>query len=643
MDAFPTISRALYDVHDYISEHYNERKDRPNWAQIFEKYLRPAIRSGSKEVIVSIIGPTNAGKSSLFNFIPSYYRHSKLSSPEISKVTFHMGTTARPVIMANPNSVDGPRLTARLGPLKAWENAEESAQSGLPVIYPIPDFYKKLVFVDNPAFDSEKRIEEAKKTFLWSDVVLYVFSSPNDWNIGFMRSLFNEIGVRPVILVFRGSHHSSQSEATYNTQEVSRAIFPNTLLSTETGLPVPVVGSYVIHESERKDGRPISVWPEPLLSSPEFSFLLNNMDSNFERVRQRSLRSAFVFALQGYTEELRENKKKEEHRQLIQDLLEVVLAQSVTEAGTKIPSFGLTKELEKFWLGHSSGIRKLGRAIGFLKTFRTKPPDFNLSAKSLQEIQLFLQGYVDKAISQFLLTISRGRIEINTKTPGANTLIKLIDDYRSEFGIATAAPPYVQHISKDEVVIAIAEPNQIQKIMESNLNRDWSAITAAAKKDIIDDFNSLSAVIQGEFLTVARDRFKSAGISGKAARLILPYLAVTPAVVALSLIWSQGRTLIDVGSWLMIGGAMVGAHYISKWDDMVLRKEWEQIIDIWFQENQQPRLFKILRKHILDRTSNQAHQTGQDSTFRSIELADQAIEELTQQPTLLLKEKLEEK
>ena len=221
-------------------------------------YDTPLIR-------VSLSGPTNAGKSTLFNAITSGHWMGDIASSAkdekilISSISRGTGHTKTPVISINPqHNVDEviTPFTTQYGAIKRLTHATDPEQAdSTAYLHQSEGLPKKIALIDLPDTNS-KNLENKKRALEWirsSEVIAFVFNQHtmgDKANLEFMQQTLAEIGDRKIILIDRFFQEGMNSEdfsrqVTDGFLQIAHTLFPRAKEFVGTDqLPHQIIGCY---------------------------------------------------------------------------------------------------------------------------------------------------------------------------------------------------------------------------------------------------------------------------------------------------------------------------------------------------------------------------------------------------------------
>lgn len=610
---------ALVTARNYL----DERNGRS--VALIDRYVWPAIKSDSTELVIPLVGAQNTGKSATFNSLPKYINLEAgvLPPREISKVGTWGGETSRPVMLIADSTLEQKRkLERRFGsPLKLWTDADTSSYEGAPLAYSIDSPLKNLIFIDTPSFDVKSERPVADQATLWADVVMFVFSTENyksESNLEYIRQKFTEMGNRKSILVYRAGPRVSEEQAVLHIHEVAHAIYPK----AQGEMPSSVLGSYAIMN---QSGPPELT---PIGQSPKFDKLILDLDHSAESIRKNAIEESMDVIADELAQKIRIDQQQNEELEIYRSALSALLKDNLDQVIGVFPYNELGRDLEHYWFGQTHGLRGLGRWIAHpLRQLRgTREATLHVSSQGTKEVERYLEGVVTGVVTQFLLATAQGNIRIRTTTKEFERLRSEIEDYRLQNNIQGDTHPSIQFVDKSTAIVHLADPGYLHQQLKEYRDRDWVRIKEQAKNEVLRDFYGLTAQIQGEFTEAAATRLKDRTITKKSAGVIYPLMSVVPTLAAVTFIIADKRSLLDIGSMLAIFGAHQAARFFVYLDEKNLKSDWMRVIDDWYGRRQRPRIDTILRKYLVNAINTKKPESLQ------LKRVEDAIETLTKPP-----------
>lgn len=559
----------------------------PEWTQIVRSFLLPAVASPSSSLVLTLVGPSNVGKSLVFNSLlgPG-------ASEAPSPVSFNSESTARPVVMFDASAFDQQgAFDARFRRTERWRSPEQVMARGVPLTYPAPGFFRNLIFVDTPAFTALSTRNEVLQQLAISDVIIYVFSNSNyaeDSILDFLRHRMAERGPRDLILIYNVNKAILPAYQEEHFRHVANRIFG---IRDSREMPSGVLAYYHLVHNDRVAAGDEPVQLIPLGGSPAFQSLLGELNSNAHLQRRQSLNFSLKFVLESAERTIKNTEKVESELEILNSIFDVYLGY-LTASQVNVPYHRLGSELERIWNRQSGGLRGFAHWIarplemaGFYN--RSREPE----AAALTEVQRYLEALVDKVVADFRLGVAEGVIRIPHSAAKADQLIALIDQFREKHPEA-ATPSYAQREDTLEIVLPKSEP--VQRILEQYLRRDWSGVSGAIKTEAKENLSNLILQIQSRLPDLAA----SQNISLRARQSFYTAMSVVPAIAAAGFLIYRGTSLSDVEALATIIGVHLSARMFVGFDERALHRGWSESVKSWLEERQQPRLLEIFDRNV---------------------------------------------
>ena len=560
----------------------------PAWSKLFNDYLIPARRSHSDELAIAFYGPGNSGKSTILN--------SLVKQTAVSKIDFSEGTTtSRPIFLVNSALAQGPILTQRFGRnLVPWQSPAMAVQSGPPVVFRIQKFYKHLIMIDAPSNDIVRYRDTAALAVRWADVIAYVFTYTNyrnELNLRNLRDTFQQVGNKPVIIIYRAPSSMPKRDAFTHMQEIANAMFPNAAINPDTGLPTFVIGTYVLLESDRVPGGRAKPVILPFRKTVPLPALLNTLDLQHVNFRRLSLQNNFNFFLDGVANDIRQLQRDEAEVKLTDEAFRVLLQETIDQSIRNFPYDRIAQDLHEIWAGRRLGFHAAARFIAHpIRSLGGHKTALTINDNDRNRIESFLNSSVDHIVSTLLLAASRNFMTLSEDEPGVKKIIATVSALHEKYGIPENEPPYI--VKKDDTVeLHLSGTPEIKKRIESFLNRDWDEIDKEIKSSALDSILRLVYVVQAELETaVGRTSLRYKSVS-----LLHSSTAVAPAVVLTMYMFLSGAANVKT-----VMGLLAASGWARFWvflDERKLDKEWLDKICKWFHDRQMPFFIDIFKRY----------------------------------------------
>ncbi len=294
------------------------------WQSIYHFFARPIFEENSP-LIFSVVGPTNIGKSTLFNAIASYLSPSKPNLSPLSTIGALADVTKRIVVMAHPSKVFKNQtnirkgllsnLRRRIGNFVISGESHQKTEDNSALIVPVDTIPEQAIFLDSPGHNTKDTANKdlAFRAYGTSEVLIYIFSKESYSTIDnyeFITQAIGSVGNRKSILVFKGHYsHSQRADIETMFQQVAGDLHPDSPINSDTGLPVNVEGRFVMVESAKVAENPL-VTPEliPLnkgrdenegnLSFPE---LVNDLIKRSQQIKEETFGNVLASVHKGAT------------------------------------------------------------------------------------------------------------------------------------------------------------------------------------------------------------------------------------------------------------------------------------------------------------------------------------------------------
>ncbi len=583
----PTLNQqqALATVFNDASklvEQMGQTKDPPAWYRVLKDYILPYRQTKSNQLAVALVGPANSGKSTIINSLAAYFQ----SPTDISRSGFAELSTSRPVILVNPALEKSSLLTNRFGPVVPWQTLMMTSQEGLPVVYPLKNFYKNLILIDVPSSDSDPLRTIADKAVRWADILAYTFtytSYRNDINLQQLRDTFARIGQKPVILIYRAPASMPKRDADAHFKTVTQAMFPNATINPDTGLPTLIKGVYILLESDKVGaGYAIPVLKPYGKAGKKLWDVLQNYDSAPLPARRQSLQNNFTFVVNGINKDIINLQREQAERKVTDEAFQLLMKASVDRMLNMFPYDRLASDLQEIWIGRHQGIHQWARWLAHpLQMARGHKTVLEIGEIDRDRIEYFLDSAVEQIVNATSLAASRRMMKFPLKLKGVERLLKSVDEMHKRFGIPEKQTPNYK-IKNETVEFYLPDTPKINSMLNSYLHQDWDNIKVEIKKAALETVLRLTYTIQAELDSVVgrtrmRHRLKKMFYSGG---------AVAPAVFLTFYIFFSG-----VASLKALFGAfavMVNARILTYFDERTLKQDLREMVANWFNERQSP-------------------------------------------------------
>ena len=243
-----------------------------------------------------------------------------------------------------------------------------TSQEGLPVVYPLKNFYKNLILIDVPSSDSDPLRTIADKAVRWADILAYTFtytSYRNDINLQQLRDTFARIGQKPVILIYRAPASMPKRDADAHFKTVTQAMFPNATINPDTGLPTLIKGVYILLESDKVGaGYAIPVLKPYGKAGKKLWDVLQNYDSAPLPARRQSLQNNFTFVVNGINKDIINLQREQAERKVTDEAFQLLMKASVDRMLNMFPYDRLASALH-FRFDSCACIARRSRFYGF--------------------------------------------------------------------------------------------------------------------------------------------------------------------------------------------------------------------------------------------------------------------------------------
>lgn len=608
--------RALFT----LSQAFRGIEPQPGWLQVIDEYLLPAARSPSTNLVLTMIGGTNVGKSQVFNSLPILTDRSVETEAEPvtvhpSPVSFDAESTARPVIMANAGLFDEQgNFDMRFTRTERWRNPEQVASPGPALVYPVKDFFSNLIFVDTPAFTSPGTQADVIQGLRIADVFFYIFSNANygePSSLDFVRQRLEENGPRDIVLIYNVNAAIPPEVAETHFQYVREGLKSG--FSPDT-LPVNIMAAYHMIHSEKVARGEEGVQFLPFADSIPFEELLVNLEANSATHRRQSLNLTLKYVLEKAKQSIAEINLLEGELDVTEKIFDAYLNHLIRDAVLNIPYHRLGPDLEKAYYRQTTGFRKfsqwLANPLNMSGLFEGPSP---AKSPAVREIERYLDSVIEKVIAEFRLGVAEGIIRIPTDDDQAPKVLEDINQFRKRFSVGEEGPSYQKTNGFYE--IQLPRSKTVQLYFDRFLARDWHTLVPEIKKDVRENFANLILQIQSRLDELARKQ----SFAVRAKQGVYTTLAIAPALMAVTYMAYRGTAILEIQTLASIFGAHLAARLFVSLNESSFRRGWAEAIRSWLEERQEPRLSEILRRHIRLRPTEQRVQFDRARVSQAID------------------------
>jgi hypothetical protein len=582
-----------------LTESVRSIEPEPVWSKVIQSYLLPSLGTPAPNLVLTLVGPSNSGKSLIFNSVP--YLHNHLHEPpgirvqDPSTVSFDAQSTARPLLMFSDSLFDEKgTFDARFPRSERWKSRDQTTQPGPPLVYFVNDFYRNLILVDTPAFNWPASRGEVTGLMRASDVLVYVFSNANyddEENLAFMRDWLLENGPRDVIFVYNVNAAIPEEVIGRHFIWLMEKVFQ---VESSVDFPSNLIGVYqMVHSEKTARGETLGQFISHHGSQP-LDELLAGMDKNAATHRRQLLNLTLGHVLAAVEQTVDDSDRENAELELAGQLFAKYLDYLVGESLKSFPFYRLSQELEVTWNRQASGVRGFAhwvahplRMSGFSRSLSVP------QVSAMTEMERHLETVVEQIAAKFRLAVAERRIRVPVGEPMAEQSAELVREFRERFPDKRAQDPAVNR--KDgHYVIQLPTSAPVEKYFENYLRRDWPAVVASASKDAKENFSDLTMRIQTRLDEIARNQ----GLAVRGVQAAFVTMAVLPAIIAVAYMAYRGTGLTDLQTLSTIFGAHLAARLFVALDQNSIRKSWNQAVHEWFLERQEPRLTEILQRNI---------------------------------------------
>jgi hypothetical protein len=593
----------------------------PAWSQVIKSYLLPSVGSSAQNLVLTLVGPSNSGKSLIFNSV-RFFRspHSEplgdgLKDP--STVSFDAQSTARPVLMFSDNLFDDKgTFDPRFPNTERWKMREQTLERGPPLVFLAADFFRNLILVDTPAFNWPTSREQVVGLMQSSDVLIYVFSNANyddAENLAFLHDWQTANGPRDIILVYNVNAAIPAEVIRNHFKWVTDKI---STMSDEDDPPLNVIGAYQMVHSE-KVGRGEQL--EELIAHgvyPSFEDLLLSLDKNSASHRRQLLHLTLGHVLESAEAGLSQLERNEAELRLTEQIFAKYLDYLIDESLTNFPFYRLGSELELNWNRQASGLRGFAHWIAHpLRMAGLSRGSGGIQMPVVREMERNLETVVEQVSAKFRLGAAEHAVRIPATNARAVEVAELVRKFNLKFPVAKDAENPSAEVKDGQYLVKLPSSAAMDQYFEQYLRRDWPAVVAESKKEAIENFSDLTVRIQTQLNEIARQQ----GVTVRGGQAAYVTLAVLPTLMAVAYMAYRGTGLTDLQTLSSIFGAHLAARLFVTLDQKSLQKGWNQAVQDWFTKRQEPRLNEIFLRHLGVKPAAISEERGRENMRHAIE------------------------
>jgi hypothetical protein len=598
----------------------------PDWTESIQKYLIPSLQAPHQNLVVTIAGGTNVGKSLIFNSLRTLNSvEPEIHSNEPSSISFNADSTARPVLMFSADLFDeNGNFDIRFPRTERWRSIDQVKVPGIPLVYPTKNFFRHIIFIDTPAFTEIAKGNEPQEFIdlaARSDILIYVFSNANysdRRNLEALRQTLQRVGPRDLILIYNVNAAIPQTIAEEHVDYVSRYLQNATEASREDPAP-RVIGSYQMVHSERVAAGEENANLIPIGGAMPFSELLNILDSNFFLQRRQALNFTLKHILERAKETFADVHREESELDLTERILMSYLDHLISETTKDVPYDRLGAELEETWNKQSPGLSGFAHWVANpLMMAGVTARSTSRRMEALDEVEHSMENIANTIVAEFRLAIAEKIIKIPSEDPVSHDIIEAVDQFRERFGIhGDRAPMYKIADQTLEVHLPIDSPG-LKLYLDDYIRRNWPASIAQIKQASKESFANLALEIQ----TKLGELVQKQPFHARAAQSLYTGLAVCSVIAAIAYIAYQGRRVVEVESIVALISAHLLARLFVRLQHRSLNQSWDGLISDWLSERQHPRLREIIATHVRFRPSSQKLGVEFENVRRAIDQLD---------------------
>lgn len=572
----PQAAHALQILRSGFGKLGLEAEAIPHWA-----YLERAL-TDPQTARVAIIGPTNSGKSSIFNAIANMGGVGDLSPPT-SPSGASAGSTARPVMVA--------RLIPQEPGWQQWKDPTDAQTQGPPIVRGVPQFFERLRIVDTPAYDIRNYVPSVRSALALSDLAFIVIdqtSYRSDLHTNAIKELFRKAGWKKIVLIFN-SHERSPNlvDLENKVRTAARSILSER--EGQTKYKTPFIGAFTFHHDGK--GRPVFT---SLVGSESMSMeqLLTKIDAQPSRIRKESTHIALAETLDFLATELKVRQKLNEEVAWTQTVFSEFLLQSFDSVVHQLPFRRLGQELESLWYGQSHGLRAFARWLAHPgRMLRGHPSDAVLASEGFAEVTRFLDHFGQHLVDRVRQFVTSQELMLrNTSPEKLKEFEQKLEDLQKGFLDQAADMP---QITQTPTGVRVKIPNELPHF-KLHTEVEWRKLTEELQQELRSNFLSLTAQFRIDLEQLA----KRQSLPAKMMSNLNVTLAIVPMILAVSTMVYRGSGFLDVTNVASLFGAHLAARLFVNIDERYLSRSWTRLIEERFREKQHPLLLSTVKKHL---------------------------------------------
>lgn len=260
---YPLLVKNLQKIVKVLRTHEVDISE-TSWVNLLEDYVVPMMEvsnaSNSEEgrkLIISLVGFTNSGKSTLFGSLDNILNGVSNEPPShYSEVGIDPGLTQRLVFLTSDQTDAIDALSGRFGAMKPAGSLAESSRTGIPLYVNSRSIPSNIVFADTPGIEnllpdhSTASYQTPGLNVLKnSESAIFIFN-PRDLGdkvlLNQLKNIVKQWGKRKIILAFNVDPHIRPDDAEIYFTQMARLFDPHFNMNQVGNRDSQIMGTYIL-------------------------------------------------------------------------------------------------------------------------------------------------------------------------------------------------------------------------------------------------------------------------------------------------------------------------------------------------------------------------------------------------------------